>query len=99
MINLEAFISSMKITWLRRLILYKNQWQSMTHLYFDENKLFNCGAHYAEKMANNCSNKFWKNVLSDMANFKALIKIDSSNYLKEPLFYNHNILIGNKSVF
>ena len=47
MINLKAFISSMKLTWLRRVILSNGPWQSVVNNTINFNKLFVYGRCYA----------------------------------------------------
>lgn len=99
MINLEMFIKSLKITWIRRLIMTHGDWQLLTINYFDIGKIVNCGKHYTEKIISQIKNKFWKNVLLAFSEFSSSIKNDTEDYSKCPLFYNSNILIGNKSIF
>ena len=48
MINLKAFISSKKLTWLRRVILSNGPWQSVVNNTINFNKLFVSGRCYAK---------------------------------------------------
>ena len=52
MINLKAFISSLKLTWLRRVILSNGPWQSVVNNTINFNKLFLSGRCYANDVQN-----------------------------------------------
>ena len=52
MINLKALISSMNLTWLRRVILSNGPWQSVVNNTIHFNKLFVSGRCYANDVQN-----------------------------------------------
>jgi hypothetical protein len=64
-------------------------------------KLFHCGKHYIDKIAKQLLNSFWKDTMEAFANLIEIksVNVNSNETCNIPLFYNHCILIGNKSVF
>ena len=52
MINLKAFINSMKLTWLRRVIISNGPWQSIVNDTINFNKLLVFGSCYANDVQN-----------------------------------------------
>ena len=68
MINLSAFVDSLKLTWLRRLLRDNGKWQLLTQNKFDLNKLITCGEHFCEGTITTLLNKFWKDVLNAYLN-------------------------------
>ena len=94
MINLKAFISSMKLTWLRRVILSNGPWQSVV------NKLFVSGRCYANDVQNKIKNKFWIDVLHSYSDILRLNGENTEYYiLSSPIFHNNNITIGSKPIY
>jgi hypothetical protein len=100
MINLMAFIKALKLSWLRRLT-YGGIWSYIISEYVDMQKLFHCGKHYIDKIAKQLLNSFWKDTMEAFANLIEIksVNVNSNETCNIPLFYNHCILIGNKSVF
>ena len=100
MINTLNFIQSLKCTWIRRIINTSGTWIHLTQDIFDIKKLVNCGKYYSDTVSKKTTNTFWKDVLNAYSNLITSTKItNTSDVLMCPLFYNHNILIGNNSVF
>ena len=50
MVNLKAFITSMKVTWLRRLILTNSPWQTIIKDCINFNDFFSCGTSYLQSV-------------------------------------------------
>ena len=48
MINLKAFVNSMKLTWLRRVILSDSPWQSIVNNKINFQELFSLGRSYID---------------------------------------------------
>ena len=67
MINLDAFIPALKLTWLQKIQSFKGNWIESTKLYFITYKLLNCSYHYALNIANRMSNPFWVDVLNSFS--------------------------------
>ena len=99
MIDLNAFITALKTTWIRRIIRTNGKWLDVVFKIVDINKLFNCGSHYPETIANSCTNSFWKDTLTAFVQLYKRIIPNHENILENPLFYNPKILIGKKSIF
>ena len=81
MINLKAFVNSMKLTWLRRVILSNSPWQSIDNYIINFQELFSFGKVYIDHLIKNVKNKFWTNVLRA---FSELINVHKK---KHPRFY------------
>ena len=95
MVNINVFIKSLKITWLRRVIQNSKNVSWYTLSGIDFQKLFKFGMGYAKRFKQNLQNPFWKDVLQNWADFCKDVKIDSINQiLDSPLWYNENLLNG-----
>ena len=71
MINLQAFISSMKATWLRRWIQTDSEWKDLnSNVNFK--KLFDFGKAYADSIIKQISNPFWVDVIKAYSNVREL---------------------------
>ena len=58
MINLKALIDSMKLTWLRKVILSNSLWQSVMNNTINFNELIVFGRCYTNAFQNKIKNKF-----------------------------------------
>ena len=100
MINLKAFINSMKVTWLRRVINSHCSWQSIIQNTINFNDLFSFGKSYTDHLLKDIKNQFRADVLKAYAEVLKLHKLDSEDLvLSNPIFYNHLINIGAKPAF
>ena len=99
MTNIESFIASLKLTWIRRLCLMDGNWSLLAAIYIDKYKLLNCGKEYALNTANKITNMFWKDTLNAFVLLCSKQTVDSSNLYNYPLFYNEEILVNKKSIF
>ena len=62
MIQIDSFITALKVTWLKRHILQSDcSWSSLSNV--NMNSLFSKGENYAETKAKELLNIFWKDVL------------------------------------
>ena len=98
MINVKAFINSLKITWIRRLIRSKSGWVITDELINIE-KLCLCGKDFIENLINKITTPFWIDVLKALCQLIDTVKIDNTNIQDIPIFYNPNIKINGKSIF
>ena len=100
MINLKAFIDSMKLTWLRRVILSNNPWQSVMKNTINFNGLLVFGRCYTNAIQNKIKNKFWIDVLHEYSDILQLTGEDTEHFvLSSPIFYNSKIMIGNQPIY
>jgi hypothetical protein len=99
MVNINAFMNAFKLTWIRRIISSDGCWISFLTQGIDVQKLVTCGKHYVEKMSKSIKNEFWKHTLNAFSLFIEHQKFDKEDICNLPLFYNHNINIGNESIF
>ena len=77
MVNINIFIKSLKITWLRRVIQNSKNisWYSLSCI--DYQKLFSFGMGHAKYLRQNLQNPFWKDVLQNWAEFCKEVKTES----------------------
>lgn len=100
MTDLLSYIKSLKLTWLRRLIIFENRCFNILSSLFNFEKLCNCGKEYTDIVARQLKNDFWKDVLNAYSSFISCISVNSIyDFLEMPLFYNHNLLIDRKPIF
>ena len=100
MINLKAFIDSMKLTWLRRVILSNSPWQSVMNNTINFNELLVFGSCYTNAIQNKIKNKFWIDVLHAYSDILQLTGEDTEHFvLSSPIFYNSKIMIGNQPIY
>jgi len=81
MINLDAFITALKLTWLQKIQSFKGNWIEISKLYFDTYKLFNCSYHYALNMSNRISNPFWVDVLKSFSLYCGKLEVNTEDFL------------------
>ena len=84
--NLQRFSMSLKMTWLRRLLLSDSGWTTfaLTH---EIDKCWLYGDKYLEKKKNTIKNAFWKEVVTSMYDLRKIMKpITDYDYLSWPLW-------------
>ena len=99
MINLNAFVSALKSTWIRRLLLNESKWQEIIKIHINLEMLTSCNVEYIQDILSTLNNQFWKDVLKSFLDINYKTEICEEQILKSPLFYNRNIKIDRKYVF
>ena len=102
MINLKAFLYSLKLSWFKRLFQTTAKWQNILKTLIDTDLLSKCGYEYIHVCLNKCQNLFWKDVFKAWVHFsetKEIKDVREDSILKLPLWYNKNIIIGKKTIF
>ena len=95
MINLIAFLNSLKLTWLRRLLKDNSTWKPLVDSKFNFNKLIIFGQSYCDAIICTLSNKFWRDVLMSYSKLQqAYVPEGNFDFLSSPLLHNNNITIG-----
>ena len=92
MVNVNDFITSLKVTWLRRLIIFSDNdnWSSLS--WINLNKIFSSGDIYSKTVIKDLRNLFWKNVLESWVKYLRPFKIDSLvKVMYSPLWGNSQI--------
>ena len=90
MLNIRLFIGSLKISWMRQLYFCNDApWLNLFN-YTITNILYlmDHGSSYTKHIARNTSSQFWKEVLTDWAEFQSMTIPDT---LLAPLWWNPNI--------
>ena len=100
MVDVEHFIYSLKLTWVRRLILEKKKYMNI--LYESYPFIEGClkfGICYVKRKTKFVYNLFWKDVLQS---FSMYINFQDPktwvDFLQSPLWYNHNIKVGGVTI-
>ena len=98
MIKLEPFIHAMKTSWIRRITT-----QSLTCVKVFEvsfpmlNKIHQYGTDFID--INTIQNAFWRDTLTAFQKYHRCIQPNTwQEYLSEPIWYNHNVKVGGKSI-
>ena len=92
MVNVSVFITSLKVTWLRRLIIFSDNdnWSILSRI--NLNKLFSLGDAYSNTVIKDICNPFWKNVLESWIQYIRSVKTDSLvKIMYSPLWGNTQI--------
>ena len=100
MVNLNAFIDALKLTWIRRIFNTDSKWQDFIKLHIECQKLIGCSAQYIKKRIDNIKNTFWVDVLNSFLKFNDKLKItDEESVIKCPIFHNKHIQIDGNTIF
>ena len=99
MLQREHFITSLKITWLRRQILQQNcTWNSLSNIDLDD--VYTRGDNYASIKSEEVKNPFWNDLLNSWKIFCKSVKIQVlEDILYSPLWYNSNFQHGQHIYF
>ena len=105
MVNVSAFIKSLKLNWIKRLILNNSAllelFQSSIKSTLDT--LLKTGPEYIKKLttSNHTINPFWKDVLQSFYEFRKYVyeNEDKTNFIYQEIWHNHNIRVDNKTVY
>ena len=102
MVHLESYVKSLKVTWLRRILLSSPTSSLIT--IFNEtcqcelSSLLQFGPEYPKQLAKKCNNLFWEELLNAFCEFLYII-LKNSNQQDHPLWFNSNISIENNPIF
>ena len=104
MIQIHSYIKALKLTWLRRVFDSSASWKDIFchDCKTDAVRLICFGDTYAIKISNNTTNTFWKETLKSFAELKKktfYMKLNHSEILNLPIWYNSRIRLGNSSVY
>lgn len=89
MIDTFNFISSLKLTWIRRLLIDDRHWQLFIKEQVNLNNMFSLGKDYIEVQAKSIKNLFWKDVLHSYIKLIDSTEIDTAQkVLSLPCFYD-----------
>ena len=90
MINLVAFIHSLKITWIRRLIKSAGKWNKILEEALNLKHVFHFGDAYLELQMPKLTNMFWKDVLDSYRKlYVSCTPLEPEQLLLTPLFHNN----------
>ena len=97
MVNASVFITSLEVTWLRRLIMLtdNDNWTSLSRINWNE--LFSLGNSYIRTVINDLRYLFWKHILESWVQYIHSFKIDSLiKTIYSPLWGN-TLVNGNRN--
>ena len=90
MMNKNALISSLKLSWIKKYILTNGKWKDIASLYIDNNKIMKCGKHYSETPI---KNQFWRDTLNAYIQLCNIHTINENDARQYPIFKNRETLI------
>ena len=103
MIHVKSFIKSMKITWMKRLLMGNSKWIEVFEkcLNVERELLFTLGPEFSKHIANRTKNQFWKDTLYCYNEFRMLNKKleNSRSCLYNEIWYNNDVKINNRHIF
>ena len=101
MVQLNSYISALKISWIRRLIITNSKYKTLFEAVHTNIKdLMNRGATYIEEIKRHCTNKFWWDVLDEWKKLIThLVPKSASDIMGSSIWNNMNIKINNTPVF
>ena len=75
MTHIPNFVKSLKISWLRRVLMQSNSnsWLELSNVDFKQ--LVSVGGQYAESLINQLNNPFWKDLLGHWAFYVKKLKL------------------------
>ena len=95
MVNLNAFINSMKLTWLRRVIISNSPWQSDISTTINFKELLVFGKCYTDSTNKKINNRFWVDIISAYSEILRIGKDTEHFILSSTIFHNNKITICN----
>ena len=101
MVDLEKFICSLKVTWIRRLLLQNSKCLYILNTNFPHvTDCFKFGASFIVNKRKFIYNLFWQDVLDSYKIFQDAISPNSwTEFLQSPIWFNDNIKVGGSCVF
>ena len=102
MVDIYSFLTTLKLSWVKRLTEIDSSSLNSAHLYPVLCNLEKFGFAYIEACISNIENPFWQDVLKHLKKLsrsKRKYEIEISNIIDEPIFYNPKIKRGNKTIY
>ena len=102
MTDIDSFIKSLKLTWIRRINNSECDWLYLFSLMTkcDVRKIPQFGSDFLKQCKSNCTNEFWKEMINALIDFRSKLPIQSmEDILKSPLWFNSDITIDHKPVY
>ena len=96
--DIKTYILALKLTWIKKLKISNHKWRNIPmELYPFLHQLECYGPCFFNQTVKN--NSFWADVFKAYGIFCSKVKPNStSQLLSEPVFYNKNMMIGNKMI-
>ena len=100
MIDIHAFLSSMKVSWIRRINCESNLQMFVQNMCPELFYLKQFGVDYISCLMLKIDNPFWRDVLKHFKRYcTKCIPENLDEFMSECLFYNDNITRGNRTIF
>ena len=100
MVNIEHFLKSLKLTWLRRTIRGSLSWQFAFHQIIKKRPfIWAFGSNYLQTHIRSIDNRFWRDILAAYISLVDKISIECFNeILNEPLWFNSHFNDGHMCI-
>ena len=101
MVNIEQFLKSLKLTWLRRTIEKSLSWQFAYHQIIKKSPfLWAIGSNYLQTHIRYIDNPFWKDIFVALISLIDKIKIECySEIVNEPSWFNNHFIDGHMCIY
>ena len=95
--NVNELITSLKVTWLRRLMIFSDNdnWSSLSSI--NLNKMFSLGDTYSKTVIKDLRNHFWKGILESWVKYLRSYKIDSLVKVMYSPLWDNSLIHENKN--
>lgn len=96
MIDISAYIKSLKVSWIQRSLTSSGPWVEILHEIVPkyETDFFKVGVEYIKRVNSVIENEFWKEVLLSIYDLYDIIKTNNRLDLQSPIWYNPHIRIN-----
>ena len=91
MINIENYIMSQKLVWIKRLFTSESPWVKLLASTTNVERLYNFGPLWSKYLSERTANIFWKEVFNAWYTFLTRLPVCHSETLTVPLWYNFHI--------
>ena len=99
MVDIKAFIDSMKLAWLKRLILSDADWTHLAYMHLpDATDLLTFGKEKLTLIKNKATNHFYRDLISALVRFSIDHKPSNEEILSEVLWYSDHTKYSNTVV-
>ena len=88
MINLNAFVSALKSTWIRRLLLNESKWQEIINIHINLEMLTSYNVEYIQDILSTLNYQFLKDVLKSFLDINYKTEI-----CEEQIFKKSSVLL------
>lgn len=100
MIDIYGFLSSLKISWLKRTLTQASMSEHVTLFYPQIMKMYKLGSEFIHNLTRSITNMFWCDVFKHYRKLCEKCHVeDIDDFNAEFIFYNKNVTVGHHTVY